>query len=129
MIKYLLILFVTMIFLVQAAHSQSSLKGYVYSDTTSLKGVKNCQIVLYKDGKKVSKIKTDKNGFFQFRKLIALEEATLIFKKKDHSSLTITNIDSKKKEFSVEILLRRDYTIHDDLYQGSSKLYRITPDS
>ena len=127
MIRILLLLFAMMTSLVEVSYSQTTISGLVYSDTVSFKGVKNCQVLLFKNGKMAAKVKTDKTGFYQFRKPIVLDGVTMKFKKKDYSGITVTEIHSKQKEFSVEILLGEFSRISHDVFQGTTKVYRMSP--
>ena len=126
MIKGLVLLFGVMIFLVEISHSQTRMMGFVYKDTTTFEGVKKCQVILYKNGRKILKAKTNKAGFYKFKNLVDLEDVTIKFQKKDYSPFTIIHLYSKRKEFSVDILLRKSYTVYDDLYEGKSALIRMT---
>lgn len=127
MIRFLLFFFAIMTSLIELSYSQTTVNGHVYGDTISFKGVKNCRVLLFKNGKKVAKAKTAKTGFYQFRKPIVLDGVTMKFKKKDYSGITVTEIHSKQKEFSVEILLGKFSRISHDVFQGTTKVYRMSP--
>lgn len=127
MVKILLLLLIPIFFLNETVNSQSKVTGYVYSDTTTFNGVDNCQVLLFKKGKRIAKTKTDNFGHYSFGKLIPLEDVTMIFKKKCYSSIKIIHISSEREDFFVDILLRKEYPIDHELFEGSTKLYRMSP--
>ena len=127
MIRQIVLLLTFMLSLLNIGFSQTRITGYVYSDTTSFEGVNNCQVLLFKNGKRVAKAKTDKTGFYQFRKPITLDGITMKFKKKEHSGFTITEFYSSQKEFSAEMYLGKFLRISHDVFQGTTKVYRMSP--
>lgn len=98
--------------------SQIKLDGRVYSDSTLTIPLSKVKLILKSnDSQKV--YYSDKYGNFNISLENRNAEYSLEIKKKDYITVTIDKIS---KDLKFDVILRKVSSIHDEEYQGTSKL-------
>lgn len=98
------------------SYGQIKVNGNIYSDKTMKNPISTVQVIL-KFGNKTEVYKSGRNGKFDI--VTNLKKFSIEIKKKEYTSVSVKEIS---KDMSFDIILRKNLTVHDKDYEGSSEL-------
>ncbi len=114
-----------MIGMFQLTNAQLKIHGVVYQDSTLTTKLPKVKIYAISNGGKKKCFKTNKEGTYEINIKKPEQEYSILFKKKNHTSLELSNYkvdQNKPTNYKVNVILTREFSVHDKIKRGFPKV-------